>query len=406
MPLATIAEALADLRQGRFVIVVDDEDRENEGDLVIAAQFCTAEAVNFMARYGRGLICVPLTGERLDALALPLMVAPDRNGTRFGTAFTVSVEARDGVTTGISAADRARTIQVLANPATTPSELVRPGHIFPLRAAPGGVLERAGQTEASVDLARLAGLEPVAVLCEIMRDDGMMARLPDLELFAAQHDLLIVSVADLIAHRQRTEPVVRRQVEAELPTDAGPFQLIAYTHTAGAEPDLALVMGDVAGGEPPLVRLHSECLTGDAFGSRRCDCGQQLQAALHLIGDERRGVLLYLRQEGRGIGLLNKLRAYHLQDHGLDTVEANEQLGFPADRRDYRVAARILADLGIARVRLLTNNPRKRTGLEDVGIAVAERVPLLVAPNAHNHSYLATKRDKLGHQLGALAGDD
>jgi 3,4-dihydroxy 2-butanone 4-phosphate synthase/GTP cyclohydrolase II len=406
MPLSPIADAVAELRGGRFVIVVDDEDRENEGDLVIAAEHCTPAAVNFMARYGRGLICVPMTGERLDALGLPLMVAPDRNGARYGTAFTVSVEAREGVTTGISAADRARTIQVLASPTSTSADLVCPGHVFPLRAAPGGVLDRAGQTEASIDLVRLAGLTPAAVLCEIMRDDGAMARLPDLEAFATAHELLIVSVADLIAYRRRHEPVVRRQASASLPTEAGTFTVTAYTHDGSIEPDLALVMGDVTRGGPPLVRLHSECLTGDAFGSRRCDCGQQLQAALRLIADEGRGVLLYLRQEGRGIGLLDKLRAYHLQDHGLDTVEANEQLGLPADRRDYRAAGRILADLGVSSVRLLTNNPRKRNGLEVFGIAVAERVPLLVAPNTHNHAYLAAKRDKLGHELGALVGDD
>jgi 3,4-dihydroxy 2-butanone 4-phosphate synthase / GTP cyclohydrolase II len=406
MPLATIEQALDDLRQGKFVIVVDDEDRENEGDLVIAAEFCTAEAVNFMARFGRGLICVPMTGRRLDELGLPLMVPPDRNGARYGTAFTLSVEARHGVTTGISAHDRATTIAVLADPAATGADLVMPGHIFPLRATDAGVLERPGQTEASVDLARLAGLAPVGVLCEIMRDDGTMARLPDLEIFAAEHSLRIVSVADLIAYRRRVERVVSRQTEANLPTDYGVFRVVAYAHPETSEPDLALIMGDLADPAPVLTRLHSECLTGDVFGSRRCDCGDQLHTALDVIARQGRGVLLYLRQEGRGIGLLNKLRAYGLQDHGLDTVQANEQLGFPADRRDYRVAAQILADLGVDRVQLLTNNPRKRTGLEDYGVQVVERVPIVIQPNVFNSKYLATKRDKLGHLLGAAAGDD
>jgi 3,4-dihydroxy 2-butanone 4-phosphate synthase/GTP cyclohydrolase II len=406
MPLATIEQAIADLRLGKCIIVVDDEDRENEGDLVIAGQFCTPEAINFMARHGRGLICVAMTGQRLDALGLPLMVPPGENGARHGTAFTVSVEARHGVTTGISAHDRATTVRVLADPAATRDDLVIPGHIFPLRAHPQGVLGRPGQTEAAVDLTRLAGLQPVGVLCEIMRDDGTMARLPDLERFAAEHGLCIVSVADLIAYRRRHERIVTREVEARLPTDHGVFRLLAYTNPLTSEPDLALVMGDVTTPEPVLVRLHSECLTGDVFGSRRCDCGDQLHTALRVIAAEGRGVLLYLRQEGRGIGLLNKLRAYDLQEHGLDTVEANEQLGFPADRRDYRAAAQMLTDLGVRRVRLLTNNPRKRAGLADYGVEVAERVPIVVPPNAFNSDYLATKRDKLGHLLGVLASDD
>ncbi len=397
MRLSTVEEAISGLRQGRFVIVVDDEHRENEGDLVVAAQFATPEAINFMAREGRGLICIALTGERLDRLKLPLMVPPEHNTSGYGTAFTVSVEARKGVTTGISAHDRATTIATLIDPSSTAEDLARPGHMFPLRAADGGVLERGGQTEASVDLMKLAGLDPSAVLCEIMSDDGTMARRPDLETYAEKHGLKILSIADLATYRREREASPRRVVEVELPTEHGQFHLVGYLHAAGTEPDLALVYGDPSSSDAPLVRLHSECLTGDVLGSRRCDCGQQLHRALQLIAEEGRGVLLYLRQEGRGIGLLNKLRAYRLQEHGLDTVEANEQLGFRADERDYQNAAIMLRDLGIERVRLLSNNPNKVAGLEASGVDVVERVSLLVEPGSDNADYLETKRTRLGH---------
>jgi 3,4-dihydroxy 2-butanone 4-phosphate synthase/GTP cyclohydrolase II len=411
----TIADALRALRVGHFVIVVDDEDRENEGDLVIAAEFATPGAINFMAREGRGLICVALTGARLDYLGLPPMVPPARNRSGFGTAFTVSVEARLGVTTGISAPDRARTIAALIDPASGPGDLVSPGHIFPLRARDGGVLERGGQTEAAVDLARLAGLTPAGVICEIMAADGTMARRPALEAFADRHDLPLVSVAALRRYRLEhgdTPPApllapapVRRVAETHLPTAHGPFRLVAYQEIARPErePDLALVRGEPAtmpgAGIAPLVRLHSECLTGDVFGSRRCDCGPQLDAALAAVAAEGRGVVLYLRQEGRGIGLLDKLRAYALQERGLDTVEANERLGLPVDAREYGTAAAILRDLGVARLRLLTNNPGKVAGLEAAGLAVVARVPSVVAPSPENARYLATKREKLGHWL-------
>jgi 3,4-dihydroxy 2-butanone 4-phosphate synthase/GTP cyclohydrolase II len=398
MPLAKIEDAISDFRAGKFVIIVDAEDRENEGDLAIAAEFATPEAINFMAREGRGLICLPMTGERLDALRIPMMVTSTENTARFGTAFTVSVEARHGVTTGISAFDRARTIRAMIDPATCPEDIARPGHVFPLRAAEGGVLGRAGQTEAAVDLARLAGLFLAAVICEIMREDGRMARRPELEIFAARHGLNIISIADLIAYRCRAESFVRRVAEAALPTAYGDFRVVAYENTLAGEHHLALTMGKT-NGTPPLVRLHSECLTGDALGSQRCDCGAQLAEAQQLIAAEGRGVILYLRQEGRGIGLLNKLRAYALQDGGLDTVEANHQLGFPADVRDYGMAAQILRDLGLSRVRLLTNNPDKVAGLERNGVAVVERVPLVILPTEINSHYLATKREKLGHLL-------
>lgn len=397
MQLSTVEDAIADLQRGRFVIVVDDEHRENEGDLVIAAQFATPDAINFMAREGRGLICIAMTGERLDHLKLPLMVPPEHNTSGYGTAFTVSVEAKHGVTTGISAQDRATTIAALINPATTAEDLARPGHMFPLRASDGGVLERPGQTEGSVDLAKLAGLSPAAVLCEIMSEDGTMARRPELEKFADRHDLKILSVADLVAFRREREASPRRVVEVDLPTEYGDFNLVGYLHTAGTQPDLALVAGDPTGGEPPLVRLHSECLTGDVLGSRRCDCGEQLHRALRMISEEGRGVLLYLRQEGRGIGLLNKLRAYELQEHGLDTVEANEHLGFRADERDYQNAAIMLKDLGITAVRLLSNNPNKVAGLEANGVEVVERVSLLVPAQPNNAGYMETKRTRLGH---------
>ncbi len=416
MPRTAIDAALRALRAGQFVIVVDDEDRENEGDLVIAAEFATPEAINFMAREGRGLICVALTGARLDALGLPLMVPPARNRSGFGTAFTLSVEARQGVTTGISAHDRARTIAALIDPANGPNDLSSPGHIFPLRARDGGVLERGGQTEAAVDLTRLAGLTPAGVICEIMADDGTMARRPALDAFAERHDLPLVSVADLRTHRlgcgdtrlvAAPAPArVRRVAAANLPTVHGPFRMYAFDEVAqpNREPDLALVRGDLteaADDEPaPLVRLHSECLTGDVFGSRRCDCGPQLDAALAAVAAEG-GIILYLRQEGRGIGLRDKLRAYALQERGFDTVEANEHLGLPADGREYDTAAAILRDLGVTRLRLLTNNPRKIAGLTTAGLSVVERIPLIVAPSPDNARYLATKRERLGHLLGS-----
>ncbi|HET9016709.1 MAG TPA: GTP cyclohydrolase II [Thermomicrobiaceae bacterium] len=413
MPLASVADAVAAYRAGQFVIIVDDEDRENEGDLAIAAEAVTPAAIAFMVRHAGGLICVPMQGEDLDRLGLPLMVPPDRNGTQFGTAFTVSVEARAGVTTGISAFDRAHTIQVLTDPAAQPSDLVQPGHIFPLRCHPDGVLARRGQTEAAVALAALAGMRPAAVICEIMDDDGRMARLPSLERFAARHQIPLVSIADLVAyriaqrdgasaqHRARSLPSVQRVLDTQLPTAVGRFRLAAYLDRArpGADPHLALIAGDLSGTQGILTRVHSECLTGDVFGSGRCDCGPQLGRAMALIAEHGQGVLLYLRQEGRGIGLLNKLRAYALQDDGLDTVEANRQLGFPADARDYQIAADILRDLGVSRVRLLTNNPHKLAALAEHGIAVVERVPLVVPPEPTNRHYLQTKQQKLGHWL-------
>jgi len=396
--LSTIEEAIKEYRQGRFVIIVDDEGRENEGDLTLPAQFVDADAINFMARYGRGLICVAMCAERLDELRLPLMVG--RNDSHFGTAFTVSVEARRGVTTGISAADRACTVQVLADPDSRPEDLVMPGHTFPLRARDGGVLVRAGQTEATVDLCRLAGLRPAGVCCEIMRVDGTMARLPDLKRFASRHSLKIISVNELISYRLRKDRLIERVTETMLPTPYGQFRAVAYKSMIDPDEHLALVMGDITTPEPVLVRVHSQCVTGDVFGSLRCDCGEQVGQALQRIGEEGRGVLLYMRQEGRGIGLHNKLRAYALQDEGMDTVEANHALGFPADRRDYGIGMQILADLGIREMRLLTNNPAKRAGLDGYGLRVVERVPIVVEPNAFNMRYLETKRTKLGHLLG------
>ncbi len=396
--LSPVEEAIDEYRRGRFVIIVDDEDRENEGDLTMAAEFVDADAINFMARYARGLICVPMTAQRLDELRIPLMV--ERNDSHFGTGFTVAVEARCGVTTGISAADRACTVQVLADPNSKADDLVRPGHIFPLRARDGGVLVRAGQTEASVDLCRLAGLRPVAVVCEIMRVDGTMARLPDLKRFASHHHVKIISVNDLISYRLRKDKLVERVTETALPTPYGHFRAVAYKSIIDPDEHLALVMGDPSTPEPVLVRVHSQCVTGDVFGSLRCDCGEQLVEALRRIGEEGRGVLLYMRQEGRGIGLHNKLRAYALQDEGMDTVEANHALGFPADRRDYGIGMQILADLGIREMRLLTNNPAKRAGLEGYGLKVVERIPIIIEPNAFNMRYLETKRTKLGHLLG------
>ena len=396
-PFATIEEALEDIRAGRFVVVVDDEDRENEGDLTIAAQFATPEAVNFMVKHARGLVCLCLTEERCDELGLRQMT--DQNETPYGTAFTVSVEAREGVTTGISAHDRAHTIQVAVDPASTPHDLVQPGHVFPLRARRGGVLQRAGQTEAAVDLARLAGLIPAGVVCEIMNDDGSMARVPDLVPYCERHGLKMITVADLIEYRRRHEQLVERMTSVRLPTAHGEFTAVAFRETLTGKHHVALVKGEVAGEEDVLVRVHSECLTGDVFHSLRCDCGEQLERALAQIEAEGRGVLLYLAQEGRGIGLLNKLKAYELQEQGLDTVEANLRLGFAADQREYGIGSQILADLGLSTIRVLTNNPKKITGIAGFGLVVTAQVPLEVPPNDENRRYLATKREKLGHTL-------
>jgi 3,4-dihydroxy 2-butanone 4-phosphate synthase/GTP cyclohydrolase II len=397
-PFATIEEAIEDIRSGRFVVVVDDADRENEGDLTIAAQFVTPEAITFMATHGRGLICLCLTPERCDELALRPMT--DRNETPLGTAFTVSIEAREGVSTGISAHDRARTIHVAIDPASRPDDLVQPGHVFPLRAREGGVLSRAGQTEAAVDLTRLAGLIPAGVVCEIMKDDGTMARVPDLVEFCEHHEIRMVTVADLIQYRRQTEKLVERVVSVRLPTEYGEFHGVAYRELLTGKQHLAVVRGDVAGKKDVLVRVHSECLTGDVLHSLRCDCGEQLEQALLQIGAEKHGVLLYMAQEGRGIGLLNKLRAYELQERGLDTVEANVELGFPADSREYGIGYQILADLGLTTIRLLTNNPRKMEGIESYGLTVVEQVPIEVPPNEENQRYLAVKREKLGHTIG------
>jgi 3,4-dihydroxy 2-butanone 4-phosphate synthase / GTP cyclohydrolase II len=396
-PFSPVEEALDDVRQGKFVVVVDDPDRENEGDLVIAAQFATPEAINFMATHARGLICLSLTEERADELVLRPMT--ERNEAPLGTAFTVSIEAREGVTTGISAADRSHTIQVAINPQTRPGDLVQPGHVFPLRARPGGVLERIGQTEAAVDLARLAGLTPAGVVCEIMNDDGTMARVPDLTRFCERHGLRLITVAQLVEYRRRHERLVERTASVRLPTDYGEFSAVAFRETLTGKTHVALVRGDVEGKENVLVRVHSECLTGDVFHSMRCDCGEQLELALRRIGAEEAGVVLYMAQEGRGIGLLNKLRAYELQEQGLDTVEANLELGFPADARDYAIGNQILSELGLTTIRILTNNPRKLTGIEGFGLTVVEQVAIEVPPNDENRDYLVAKRDKLGHRL-------
>jgi 3,4-dihydroxy 2-butanone 4-phosphate synthase / GTP cyclohydrolase II len=396
-PFATIEAALEDIREGKFVVVVDAADRENEGDLTIAAQFATPEAINFMATHGRGLVCLCLTEERCEELGLRQMT--DRNETPFGTAFTISIEAREGVTTGISAPDRARTIQVAIDPSKGPAELVQPGHIFPLRARRGGVLQRAGQTEAAVDLARLAGLNPAGVVCEIMREDGTMARVPDLVPYCERHGIKMITVEDLIEYRRQTEKLVERMTSVRLPTAYGDFTAVAFRETLTGKHHVALVRGDVEGEENVLVRVHSECLTGDVFHSLRCDCGEQLELALERIAAEQRGVLLYMAQEGRGIGLLNKLKAYELQEAGLDTVEANLELGFAADLREYGIGSQILADLGLTTIRILTNNPKKMTGIEGFGLTVVEQVPIEVSPNAENRRYLETKREKLGHQL-------
>jgi 3,4-dihydroxy 2-butanone 4-phosphate synthase/GTP cyclohydrolase II len=394
---ATIEEAIEEIRQGKFVVVVDAADRENEGDLTIAAQFATPEAVNFMTKEGRGLICLCLTEERCNELALRQMT--DRNETPFGTAFTVSVEAREGVTTGISAPDRSRTIQVAIDPRSAADDLVQPGHVFPLRARSGGVLRRAGQTEAAVDLARLAGLIPAGVVCEIMNGDGTMARVPDLIPYCERHGLKLVTVADLIEYRRRHEQLVERITTVQLPTSYGDFTAVAFREKLTGKHHVALVKGDVDGAENVLVRVHSECLTGDVFHSLRCDCGEQLEQALTQIAAEERGVLLYMAQEGRGIGLLNKLRAYELQENGFDTVEANLELGFQPDMRDYGIGNQILADLGLTTIRILTNNPKKITGIEGFGLEVVEQVPIETTPTPQNARYLATKRDKLGHKL-------
>ncbi|MBI2857100.1 MAG: bifunctional 3,4-dihydroxy-2-butanone-4-phosphate synthase/GTP cyclohydrolase II [Chloroflexi bacterium] len=400
MTLASITEATKDLKAGKFVIIVDDEARENEGDVALLAEKVTPEAINFMARHARGLICMPVVGQRLDELSIPLMV--QHNTSPFSTAFTVSIEAKNRVTTGISAHDRAATIKAVLDPATRPEDIARPGHMFPLRAREGGVLVRAGHTEAIVDLARIAGAYPAGVICEILNEDGSMARLKELEALAARYDLKMVSVSDLIAYRRRHEKLVLRVAEAKLPTRYGEFAAIAYRSTIDAGEHVALVRGDLSDEEPILVRVHSECLTGDVFGSMRCDCGEQVDLAMRAIVDAGRGVLLYMRQEGRGIGFHNKIRAYALQDKGLDTVEANVHLGFPADLRDYGIGAQILAELGLRRIRLLTNNPRKVVGLQGYGLEVVETVPIVTPPNAYNARYLETKEKKLGHLLNGV----
>jgi 3,4-dihydroxy 2-butanone 4-phosphate synthase/GTP cyclohydrolase II len=396
-PFSRVEDAIEDIRNGKMVIIVDSPDRENEGDLCMAAEFVTANDINFMARHGRGLICVTLTPERCDELELRPMVP--NNETPYGTAFTVSIEAREGIATGISAADRAHTIRVAVDPAKGAHDLIHPGHVFPLRARPGGVLERTGQTEASVDLARLAGCRPAGVICEVMKEDGTMARVPDLSIFCAEHNIALITVADLIDYRRRTEKLVERMAAASLPTAYGDFQAVGYVSKTDGKHHLALVYGDVDGQADVLVRVHSECVTGDVFHSLRCDCGEQLDQALRHIVHQGRGVLLYLAQEGRGIGLLNKLRAYELQEQGRDTVEANAELGFAPDLREYGIGSQILVDLGLSSIRILTNNPRKIQGLEGFGLTVTEQVAIETTPTEHNLAYLRAKRDKLGHRL-------
>jgi 3,4-dihydroxy 2-butanone 4-phosphate synthase/GTP cyclohydrolase II len=404
MAVSSIEEVVEDIRAGKMVILVDDEDRENEGDLCMAAELVTPEAINFMATHGRGLICLALSPDIVEQLGLPMMVP--NNQSPFGTGFTISIEARTGVSTGISVADRARTIQAAVHPKATPRDIISPGHIFPLRARGGGVLVRTGQTEGSVDLARIAGLRTAGIICEIMKDDGTMARMPDLEIFAEQHGLKIATIADLVAYRLRKDVLVRRAAEARLPTiHAGEFRLIAYQNDIDKQEHVALVKGEINPDEPVMVRVHSECLTGDVFGSARCDCGAQLHAAMRMVEQEGRGVVLYMRQEGRGIGLINKLRAYKLQDsEGLDTVEANTRLGFKPDLRDYGIGAQILRDLGVRKMRLLTNNPKKIIGLEGYELEVVDRLPIEIPGESENKDYLRTKRDKMGHIL-ELYGD-
>jgi len=397
MGLSSIPEAIEDIKAGKFIIIIDDEDRENQGDLAIAAEKVTAEAINFMTKHARGLICLPIIGQRLDELGIPLMVGD--NTSRFSTAFTVSIEAKHRVSTGISAADRAETVKTVVNPATKAEDLARPGHMFPLRAREGGVMVRAGHTEAIVDLVRLAGLYPAGVICEILNEDGSMARLPQLAVMAEKYGIKIVTVADLIVYRRRHEKLVHRVAEAKLPTKYGEFTAIAYKSDIDPNEHVALVMGDISTEEPVLVRVHSECVTGDIFGSLRCDCGEQIALAMQSIAEEGRGVFLYMRQEGRGIGFHNKIRAYALQDKGLDTVEANLSLGFAPDLRDYGIGAQILADLGLHTIRLLTNNPKKVIGLEGYGLKVLETLPVIASPNPYNRHYLEIKQKKLGHLL-------
>jgi 3,4-dihydroxy 2-butanone 4-phosphate synthase/GTP cyclohydrolase II len=399
-PFAPIAEAIDAIRDGRMIIVVDDEDRENEGDLTIAAEKVTPDVINFMARHGRGLICLSMTPERLDELEIPLMVR--ENTSRFETAFCTPIDALGVTTTGISAYDRAATVLAAINPATRPSDLARPGHTFPLRARPGGVLERAGQTEAAIDLARSAGLYPAGVICEVMNEDGSMARIPELTKFAKKHGLLIVTIADLINYRVRNESLVKRVAGAKLPTDYGPFQIYAFENIVDKQTHVALVYGEVGDGRDVLVRVHSQCLTGDVLHSVRCDCGAQLDAAMQRIASEGRGVLLYLNQEGRGIGLANKIRAYQLQDEGCDTVEANERLGFKADQRDYGTGVQILREIGVRSMRLLSNNPRKLVGIQGYGLSVSEWLPLEIPASDSTRRYLKTKKEKLGHKLSSV----
>ena len=407
MPLARIEDAIEDIQSGKMVIIVDDEDRENEGDLAMAAEMITPDAVNFMATEGRGLICVPMMSQRLDELRIPMMVYD--NTARLGTAFTISVDVLKGATTGISAHDRAATIKALIDPQTLPEDLARPGHIFPLRYMEGGVLKRAGQTEAVVDLARLAGLRPAGVICEIMADDGSMARMPQLEAFSQKHGVKIVSVADIIAYRRGHERLIERVAEARVPTRHGEFTAVSYRSLVDRDEHVALVKGSISPSESTLVRVHSECLTGDVFGSKRCDCGDQMALALAAIGKEDSGVFLYMRQEGRGIGIHNKLKAYALQDEGFDTVDANIQLGFDPDPRQYGVGAQILVDLGVRKMRFLTNNPKKRVGIESFGLELVEEVPIIAPVNEENRRYLATKAERMGHRLEidtAAGGDE
>lgn len=397
MKTSTIPEVIEEIRNGRMIILVDNEDRENEGDLVIAAEHCTPEVINFMAKYGRGLICVPMTQQRAAKLGLELMV--QENTDKYGTAFTVSVDAQDGTTTGISAPDRAKTVQVLIDDSTQPEDLRKPGHIFPLAARKGGILVRAGHTEGAVDLPRLAGLKPAGVICEILNDDGTMARRPQLDKFAQEHNLKIATISDLIKYRQHKERLVHRISEAEMPTDYGNFRIYAYESEVEDKTHIALVKGNIEGADEVPVRVHSECLTGDVFGSRRCDCGSQLHKAMEYIEKTGTGIILYLRQEGRGIGLGNKIKAYHLQDKGLDTVEANIKLGFPSDLRNYGIGAQILVDLGCTKIKLITNNPKKIIGIEGYGLEVTGRIPLEITPREENRFYLETKRDRMGHLI-------